>query len=884
MWHVVAGSGSGSVPEQPLVRALVRRTEALAAAAAAEEGGVVVDPSSSGAAGHTPAGAREEGEGGVRCVATVQTLAGVSRLAWRPVLSADVPVAAAAAWGETGDECDVLEASRSSSHRGGAPQGVDFQLATAAALLDRQVHVWDLRDASIPAAVFSGHRDVVAGVAWVRSSGDGRAAAPPWLVSGGKDGRLNLHDPARAQRPRRALCPASVASSSTDLAWFGRVVDRDRFWGAGGEAPTEHGEAPPGPPPSRAPGAASPAAPPVVAAVAATFHILSSDPVGVRKGRGAGGTSAASGCGGDRPALTAAAFDPSPHTFAILALTYVTDGAPAHVLCRCNAATAERLGLVETAQVWRVFEAAFAPASLEAPQPQPHADVGKAGRQSAGIVTAAASTAASAAPLAGRDLPHPVHGPLPAAPSPRSHTQALVARPAELSAEPPPPASLPQLERAADRAASADPAAAAWLAPPATLAAPRVFHDSKASLCRSLLLASRREGTAAEGDSSGATVLTPTTLSAAVPGYIGGLLEALASAAARDDTAHRDRLVSGLGGAGGGGRPEASAAPAPAPPESRGVAAGGTANRAAQPLQTLDEASLPPPLQRAPPPLPPSRGGLASPMPVLPGSLPPAPTSSSPAPESLSTIAAASWREFWLETAVDVLRHYAERGDVQLCVTLARVLDVPVAPRAEQGSTGRARRACVPRAQMNAWIGQYIEQLHRLQLWSPASTVIARAGDELVRSLNQLHTAVAAACARCARDIVAADVPLKGGNAGGTRGGGDGGRGSLDAAGGGAAAASTAVAEAAAAAAMPQPVVARRCTSCTAPALSCAVCSEPVRGAYVWCQGCGHGGHLAHMLGWFTRSSLCPSGCMHVCDLSHGSAVSSPAVAAGQRR
>jgi hypothetical protein len=33
----------------------------------------------------------------------------------------------------------------------------------------------------------------------------------------------------------------------------------------------------------------------------------------------------------------------------------------------------------------------------------------------------------------------------------------------------------------------------------------------------------------------------------------------------------------------------------------------------------------------------------------------------------------------------------------------------------------------------------------------------------------------------------------------------------------------------------------------------------------------GHGGHLSHMAAWFTGSStLCPTGCMHVCHLEVG--------------
>ena len=44
---------------------------------------------------------------------------------------------------------------------------------------------------------------------------------------------------------------------------------------------------------------------------------------------------------------------------------------------------------------------------------------------------------------------------------------------------------------------------------------------------------------------------------------------------------------------------------------------------------------------------------------------------------------------------------------------------------------------------------------------------------------------------------------------------------------------------------------------------------QPVKGLYVWCQGCGHGGHLQHLKDWFDGNSLCPTaGCGHICTLS----------------
>lgn len=52
-------------------------------------------------------------------------------------------------------------------------------------------------------------------------------------------------------------------------------------------------------------------------------------------------------------------------------------------------------------------------------------------------------------------------------------------------------------------------------------------------------------------------------------------------------------------------------------------------------------------------------------------------------------------------------------------------------------------------------------------------------------------------------------------------------------------------------------------------ALSVCVCSQlTVFGVHVWCQGCGHGGHMDHMQDWFSKNSVCPSGCLHRCEES----------------
>ncbi|TGZ70839.1 hypothetical protein CRM22_002973 [Opisthorchis felineus] len=47
---------------------------------------------------------------------------------------------------------------------------------------------------------------------------------------------------------------------------------------------------------------------------------------------------------------------------------------------------------------------------------------------------------------------------------------------------------------------------------------------------------------------------------------------------------------------------------------------------------------------------------------------------------------------------------------------------------------------------------------------------------------------------------------------------------------------------------------------------TCALCHQTVRGLFVWCRGCSHGGHLEHMQAWLSRRSECPTGCGHRCE------------------
>ena len=59
-----------------------------------------------------------------------------------------------------------------------------------------------------------------------------------------------------------------------------------------------------------------------------------------------------------------------------------------------------------------------------------------------------------------------------------------------------------------------------------------------------------------------------------------------------------------------------------------------------------------------------------------------------------------------------------------------------------------------------------------------------------------------------------------------------------------------------------QPSLNSICDKCNGKNLArCVICEQRVRGQYMWCQRCGHGGHLNHMTKWFEKNVECPSGC-----------------------
>lgn len=151
----------------------------------------------------------------------------------------------------------------------------------------------------------------------------------------------------------------------------------------------------------------------------------------------------------------------------------------------------------------------------------------------------------------------------------------------------------------------------------------------------------------------------------------------------------------------------------------------------------------------------------------------------------------------------DMLSYYADKGDVQMSVSAYVVL-------------GDKIKGEIPSETIEHWFISYIELLSRFKLWPIANHVIKCSDHPNIQMLNQQSTTIYANCNNC-------DKPLE--------------------------------------------KKSWACNRCGKLTNTCSVCHLPVKGLYSWCQGCSHGGHMGHLKEWFSRSTQCPTGCGHECEL-----------------
>lgn len=129
---------------------------------------------------------------------------------------------------------------------------------------------------------------------------------------------------------------------------------------------------------------------------------------------------------------------------------------------------------------------------------------------------------------------------------------------------------------------------------------------------------------------------------------------------------------------------------------------------------------------------------------------------------------------------------------------------------------GEKVRYVVTESLQEQWFHSYLELLSRFKLWNIANEVIALSSLPAIYSLNQQSTTVHSLCAKCNKFMSS---------------------------------------------------VGWFCNNCKEMTV-CTICHQIVRGVYVWCQGCAHGGHLQHLQEWFKEKRQCPTGCGHLCEFT----------------
>ncbi|CAH1788741.1 unnamed protein product [Owenia fusiformis] len=158
----------------------------------------------------------------------------------------------------------------------------------------------------------------------------------------------------------------------------------------------------------------------------------------------------------------------------------------------------------------------------------------------------------------------------------------------------------------------------------------------------------------------------------------------------------------------------------------------------------------------------------------------------------------------FVDNVKKILHYYAEQSDVQMSVSLLVVL-------------GDKIRDHIDELTQEHWFISYIELLSRFKLYTVANEVIKLSNHASVSVLNQESTTIHTNCNNCSKSLLRSGW------------------------------------------------VCDRCKKITN---TCSICHLVVKGLYVWCQGCSHGGHIQHIKDWFSRSRNCPTGCGHLCEFT----------------
>jgi len=152
---------------------------------------------------------------------------------------------------------------------------------------------------------------------------------------------------------------------------------------------------------------------------------------------------------------------------------------------------------------------------------------------------------------------------------------------------------------------------------------------------------------------------------------------------------------------------------------------------------------------------------------------------------------------------ISLLDQLIEAGDVQSCCCLLTVVGVSA-----------SSTSSLPRDRIQHWYWSYLELLQRLGLFSSVVEMMQNCGDDKLQEMNTKSTTISLICLSCRK---------------------------------------------------PSTELGSYCHNCHSALSRCSICDLPVNGLFVWCQGCGHGGHQQHLQQWFQTEETCPAGCQHHC-------------------
>lgn len=224
-----------------------------------------------------------------------------------------------------------------------------------------------------------------------------------------------------------------------------------------------------------------------------------------------------------------------------------------------------------------------------------------------------------------------------------------------------------------------------------------------------------------------------------------------------------------------------------------------------------------------------------------------------PAATSQTTSVSGAFGFVLWRTLKKLLLQLADDGDVQTCVVIGEIMDVFVPESDFSAATVTSRVPGIEIDIIREWYLSYIEILQQHGLFLISTEIISTCRDPFIGGLNRNSTTIHESCSFCGKPLQGVTMYQENHQ--------------MD---GGCARDFTQLRK------RPVLTTQRACGYCRNRVGLCFICQLPVKDIFVWCCGCGHGGHLRHCFDWFADNTVCPSGCGHKCNLArHGASTSS---------